>query len=256
MEILTRRRITEIQSLSKSKFRKKLGEFLLEGVRSVEAAHAAGVQLTTQIVNKSSASNDRVNALMDLMPTSVLSDIEFKKLSVVDHTQGVLAVATLPENDPMTLWDCNRVLYLDGVQDPGNVGTLIRTAAWFGVDAIVSDQQTADFFSPKVVRSTMGGLWDVKLFRLADTDSFLQKASKRDYAIYGAEMSGVALKDWRPAEKSVLVMGSEAHGVSENAKDVLTEAVCIQANFKTTNPGTESLNVAVAGGILMQNWVR
>ena len=144
--------------------------------------------------------------------------------------------------------DAARILVLDGIQDPGNVGTLVRTAAWFGFDAVVSDRDTADFWAPKTVRSTMGGVFDIPLARLDDLTTFLRSRAETGELV-GAAMGGLAVGEWTPQERCALVMGSEGSGLSASAERRLTGRVHVPGDARRR--GTESLNVAVAGGIVM-----
>jgi TrmH family RNA methyltransferase len=142
---------------------------------------------------------------------------------------------------------------LDAVQDPGNAGTIIRTAAWFGVDALVAGPGTVDFFNPKVVRAAMGGLWDVRLSRTDDLVVLLDRLAAAGFHRYGADLEGMRLRDWSPRVPSVLVLGSEAHGVSPEIAAAVDDRVTITGSPR--RHGAESLNVAVAAGILMQHWL-
>lgn len=252
---LSHRRLKEIASLDHRKYRERLGQFVVEGLRSVASAVAAGAPLVEVLRASSAREAPRVEALAAQagVPVYVLSDAEMDRLSGVETGQGVLAVARIPLVPEEHLRACEAVLVLDGVQDPGNVGTILRTAAWFGADAVLTGPGTADLFNPKVVRSAMGGLWDLRLARSEDLAASLESLSRDGFACYGADLGGTPVRAWQPQRPSVLVLGSEAHGLSPAVRAALTERVAIPGS--PSRAATESLNVAVAAGILLHEWL-
>jgi len=176
------------------------------------------------------------------------------QLTSVVQDQGVVATARMRLATVADAARGRRVLALDGVQDPGNVGTLIRTAAWFGIDAVIGDSATADFFNPKVVRATAGGIWDVGLVRSDDLSSALSALKSQGFACYGADLGHAESLNWHEAAKSILVLGSEGHGLSDGVRPLLDGFVHLQGSRREAR-GVESLNVASAGSILLARWV-
>lgn len=252
---LTARRSKEIASLVRKKHRDRLGQVLVEGVRAVEAAVAAQVPLVDLVIAEAAQQTERVQALVAQagVPVYVVPEATLARLSDVQTSQGVLAVARPSLMDEARLAACQTVLALDGVQDPGNVGAVVRTAAWFGVEAVVAGPGTADLFQPKVVRAAMGGLWDV---RLAQTDALpatLARLKAQGMACYGADLQGTPVHTWQPRRPAVLVLGSEAHGLTPAVQALLDERLVIAG--ADARAGTESLNVAVAAGILVYAWM-
>jgi TrmH family RNA methyltransferase len=255
MSSLPRARISELAGLARRRERARLGLFLVEGVRGVESAVDAGAPLTELIVTEAAASVSRVGALADKagIPVSRVSERDMARLSDVRSAQGVVAIARSvvldfdAESPPS-----GAVVVLDGVQDPGNVGTIVRTAAWFGVSAVVVGPGTADPESPKVARSAAGALWDLTLLRadgLADALGALGSAGRR---LYGADVPGTSVAEWTPPDDAVLVLGGEANGLSAGARSHLAHTVAIPR--AGLSAGVESLNVAVAAGILLHSW--
>lgn len=252
---LTRRRRQEIASLARKKHREQLGQVLVEGVRSVEAAADAGVALVEIVVDEAVQNEPRIQALLGRAdaPVQLVNASEMAALSDVQASQGVLAVARIQRTSEADLAACASILALDGVQDPGNVGTVLRTAAWFGAEAVLAGPGTADFFSPKVVRAAMGGLWDVRLAQAPDLAEVLRRLQKDGFHLYGADLEGTPARVWQPQVPSVLILGSEAHGLSPDVRAILSERVAIQG--AEGRRGAESLNVAVAAGILVYRWL-
>jgi len=249
---LSRRRVKEIVSLSRRKGRDTCLESIAEGVRLVEAALEAGVVQEIVVAEGATAILESVaTRSADPERIFVTSDAEFARVSNVEQSQGILAVFSIRREGLEHLGDGARVIVMDGVQDPGNVGSILRTSAWFGVDAVLAGPGCADFFNPKVVRSSMGGLWSLRVGFETDLAAALKSLSGRGYRLYGADADGGAAKDWRPEGKSVLVVGSEARGISEEVKPHLHGTVAIPGS---AGAGVESLNVGVALGVLLDRW--
>lgn len=228
---------------------------LVEGWRGVESVLDAGVPVLDLVASDRAANDPRLPALARRAGAPVVFAAEhvFDKLSDVQTAQGILAVVPTRYLPFEALVEKRRLLVLDGVQDPGNVGTLIRTAGWFGLDAIVTGPGTADPYHPKVMRATMGGLWDVDLADAGDLGALLASLAAAGFDLVGADLGGQAIPTWAPAERTALVLGSEAHGLSDAARRALSRRVVIAG--AEGRRGAESLNVAVAGGILMHHWL-
>lgn len=256
MPTLTRRRSKDLASLSRKKHRDRLGEFLVEGVRSVESAVAAGAPLEEILVTNEARTEDRVRVFLDDsgVPVHVVAAKDLERIADTATTQGVLAVACIKRVDADAL--SGAIVALDGVQDPGNVGTILRTAAWFGADAVLAGPGTSDPFGPKAVRAAMGGLWDLKIAASDDLAADLRKLQRRGYAVYGADLDGEPAHAWAPRRDAVLVLGSEAHGLSDAARSLLDGRVRIAAPRNAgVVRGVESLNVSVAAGVLLHRWL-
>lgn len=250
--------------MNRRKGRAKLGMFLVEGARSVESALRANAPLETILVSHEFAWSSLLAEIENTSAEGVdvyrVSSREISRVSDVRHDQGVIGIArSIVRTDLQLLDEATALLILNGVQDPGNVGSLIRTAAWFGVDAVLSDTPTADFESPKVVRSSMGGIWDLALYRTADLKPVLEQLKQDRWTIYGADLHGIVLSEWSPADnkttKGALVLGSEAHGIEGSLREAIDLCITIPANVDATSAGVESLNVSVAGGMMLQHWL-
>lgn len=246
---LPRNRAKEIAQLSQAKYRKTTRQYFVEGVRLVESAFVGKADVVELVVTNEGAS--RIPNLLGQVPTFLVDPSGMDRMADTKTAQGVLAVVSLPEVEsrpprfPM--------LVLDGVQDPGNVGALIRSAAWFGIAQIIAGPGTADPYSPKVVRASMGGLWDVDIVVVDDLPTLLEAARKQGYPVYGADLGGELVRTWNPPKEAVLVLGSEAHGLSPAVRDLLDAAIRIDGS--DDRKGVESLNVGVAAGILLYQWI-
>ena len=250
---VTRQRLKDVASLARRKGRRAHGQFLVEGVRSVEAAVAADAPLVEVLVSHEAEADGRVAALLARAeaPVHRLPARDLDRVGDARTSQGVAAVARSVVAGALDVGRGGAVLALDGVQDPGNVGALVRTAAWFGVGTVVADEKTADFETPKAVRASMGGLWDVRLVRVPALGPALDALAGAGRALWGADLGGTPLAAWAPGPDAVLVVGSEAHGLSaEAAERVRTHGGTVYVPGGAGR-GVESLNVAVAAGVLL-----
>jgi RNA methyltransferase, TrmH family len=245
-----------IHALKSRRGREKHGLFLVEGVRVVEDLLASGIDLEFALVATSLGDNARGQALRAaLASAAAVREVDERALAEVTDTetpQGVLAVARIPTRavGDVTLHEDSVVLVLDAVQDPGNVGTLVRSADAFRVAAVVALPGTADFWSSKVIRSATGAAFRMPLLSVNDAVAW-QWLTEHDVAICGADMNGIAVNALTLAGPLALVVGNEGGGLRDATRARLTQLVSIPM------PGqTESLNVAVAASILLYEFTR
>ncbi len=216
--------------------RNKTGLFIAEGQRIAEdAVDANSAEYLFVSQNYGGTYYD--------IPTYRVSEKMFLSLSDTQTTQGIIAVCKIPEYDINSV-NCDTLLVCDGVSDPGNLGTLIRTAECSGVGGVVLLKGTVDPYSPKVVRSTMGSIFRMPLYFLNAEDL---KTDIAEYSIVATVLDGSEnLFDVKFPKKTAVVVGNEAHGISD--------LVAGMADIRTLIPmcgGSESLNASVAGSIVM-----
>ncbi|MFQ3598587.1 MAG: RNA methyltransferase [Chloroherpetonaceae bacterium] len=227
--------------------------FVAEGIRTVSelinaAPHSLVALIQTQHSDFSPPSSERISECL-----FIASEKQFSALSDTEHSQGVIGIFEQPHFASETLFksleekNSSVVLVLDDIQDPGNLGTLIRTAAWFAVDAIVAGGGTVDFFNPKVVRSTAGSLFALSLYRSALLGDDVARLKQIGFTIYGASMTGEDFLTTSFSKKSALVIGNEANGISDTIRKLLDAEVGIRGNSRRV----ESLNAAVSAGVLL-----
>ena len=256
LQHLSERRRKEIASLARSKGRTKHQQMLIEGWRSVVSAldaHAPIVDLLVTPRFNQHADYSVIAAKVASQGVSLyeVSEKEARLISTTETDQGIIAVAKIDPVPIEVFLSFASVVVLDGVQDPGNVGTIIRTAAWFGIEGVIGARGTADFYNPKVIRSSMGGIWDVSLSRVEDIASVLRKLQDKGSKIVAADLQGKPLQDWRPEQRVALVIGGEAHGISDEVHVLIDESVTIPGG---KGAGVESLNAGLAAGIIMHHW--
>ncbi len=240
------------RDLQRRKSRERNGLFVAEGVRSVEELLRSSLDLRGALIGPRLADTPRgallVQALSDRrVPMEAVGETEFDSAAETDSPQGILAIARVPEHALAELPAAGtlRLLILDAVQDPGNVGTIIRTAAALGATATFSLPGTVDLWNAKVVRSAMGahfhhpcltGTWD-------ELDTFRRD---HDLAIWAADAAGDSVETVESPERLGLVVGNEGNGLSSLSRTRVDRLVALPIASTV-----ESLNVAVAAGILL-----
>ena len=226
--------------------------FAAEGVRAVEELLRSPLRVRGALVAPQLADAPRGAALIGMLRTagveiSEIPPLEFASAAETESPQGVLAVAEIPEYALATLavGACARIVVLDGVQDPGNVGTILRTAAALGATAAISMPGTVDLWNAKVVRSAMGASFHFPVLSATweELDLFRQQHS---IAIWGADATGNALDTLEPPRRLALVVGNEGAGLSPEARNRVDVLAALPIGS-----AAESLNVAVATGILL-----
>ncbi|MCC7244431.1 MAG: RNA methyltransferase [Saprospiraceae bacterium] len=179
-----------------------------------------------------------------------VTEAELRKVSTLTTPNAVLAVAELPVEEPeFPLWNAQTpAIYLDGLQDPGNAGTILRTADWFGMHTVFCSPDSVDLFSPKVVQATMGAIFRVKTQEI-ELPELLARHS--GLPVLGAVLEGDSIKGFTWPDNGLLVIGNEGRGIRPEHLPLLTHRISIP---KHPNGGAESLNAAIATGILMSHW--
>ncbi|WP_342387151.1 TrmH family RNA methyltransferase [Salinicoccus bachuensis] len=234
------RRIKELKKLQLKKYRKKQGLFLIEGAHLVEEAIRHDQEVHTLIALEDYDYSPYVTEGMEVI---TVTPGVMKLLSSLETPPGIMAAVSYRKPQP----DGRHVLLLDGIQDPGNLGTLLRTADAFGFDRVILSPDTVDPFSDKVLRSAQGSTFHIEI-TVADA---LQSVREFDGRVLGTSLDGAAFLEQMelPEGPVMVVLGNEGRGVSE---EVLSN---VDVKMKIDMPGgSESLNVAIAGGIIMHHF--
>jgi TrmH family RNA methyltransferase len=248
--MLSRSQSSRIRGLHRRKGREEGGEFLIEGVRLVEDLLNSSIVPRLVIVSPSledtPRGRDLARRVRDQAMTVEVTETELAHLATTETTQGVLAVAAIPSRtlaEPLRTGSF--VVVLDAVQDPGNFGTIVRSADAFGAAFVASLPGTVDPWNPKAVRSAAGSSLRVPIVAtsLADLTAHLQV---HDCVLFGADMSGISAEDVVRGGTVALALGNEGAGLSAAVRAACTELVSVPIRGSA-----ESLNVGVAAGILM-----
>ena len=246
--MLSKNQIKLIKSLETKKNRKREGLFVAEGPKVVGDLLRAGYQPHSIFCSgeRSEVSSER--------NVQVVTDEELRRISFLQHPQEVLAIFHIPDsshNSHLSPLTSHLSLALDGVQDPGNVGTIIRIADWFGISHIYCSADTADVYNPKVVQATMGSLAHVHVI-YCDLVALLSKAN---VPIYGTLLDGQDIYQQPLSDEGIIVMGNEGNGISPEVRQLVTRKLLIP-NFNKNHETAESLNVAIATAITCSEFRR
>lgn len=266
--MISKNKIKYIRSLELKKNRNKEGKFVAEGFKVVDDLLA--LQPADLIV----ATQEWLHGkhLADQTEVIEVTEEELKKVSFLQHPQQVLAV--FRQDTGCNKQDSNNSqeeaeeknfgfskintqelsLALDGVQDPGNLGTIIRIADWFGIEDIFCSQGTADAFNPKTVQATMGALARVRL-HYCDLKEFIRVQTERNVPVFGTFLDGKNIYSQKLSAQGVIVMGNEGNGVCKEIENLVSQKLLIP-NYPQGKETSESLNVAVATAIVCAEFRR
>lgn len=258
MLVLTKNIIKEIRSLEQRKSRLEQGAWLAEGNKMVgDLLHTNDLPFRCLKLIATQEWWQENNALQSLAKECYeVSRQEMDRVSLLHAPQEVLGVFSLPSlDDSCTKADASRLsILLDEVQDPGNVGTIIRTADWFGIRDIYCAPGTADCFSPKVVQATMSALGRVRMHYFKSRDNYLLWLDNNDpMSLYGTFLEGENIYQKKLVAKGLLIMGNEGRGISEEVAQRVNEKILIPA---FAEEHVESLNVGIATAICLSEILR
>lgn len=239
---LSKIQIKKLRSLTQKKNRFKHSLFVVEGAKAVREFLTASFELEALYVSESAP------AFFDAFSPELVSSLELKKISTFSSPSAVLAVFKMPQHAPLV--SKGLTLALDGINDPGNLGTIIRLCDWFGIAQLFCSTDTVDCYNAKVVQATMGSLARVQVNYL-DLEGFLKKAKG---PVFMADAQGDDIYKTQLPKEAVLVMGNEANGIRPQIRDLCQRPVAIP-RFGALQK-TESLNVASATAILLSEFKR
>jgi TrmH family RNA methyltransferase len=234
-------------SLKQKKYRQREGLFLVEGTRAVEEVRKSDWEVAAYFFTKLTAGWE-TEAAESRLPYYEVTEAVMGRICATEDPQSLAALVRLRERELETFEpEKGLVLVLDQIHDPGNVGTMIRTACAAGAEGVVLLQDTVDLYNPKVVRSAMGNLFHIPVFTGVSEAALVAWSKDKEWTLLATDLRGaVSLPALRWPPKTVLIMGSEAEGVSP----FLLEKANQRVKIPMYGPA-ESLNVAVAAGILL-----
>lgn len=239
MNMISKNEAKYIQSLHDKKTRDEQRLFIAEGPKLINELMAAGIA-----IQKIYATEIWAEQNSHVSNNTVITDDELKKISSLQTPNQVLAIATQPNKPGKPILNGNITLVLDGIQDPGNLGTIIRIADWFGINQIVAANDTVDKYNSKVVQSSMGSLLRVHVW-YKNLSEWLADANVK---VYGALLNGENVFTAGKIKEGLLVIGNESKGIRPNILPYIQQPLTIPGN------GTaESLNAAVATGIILSH---
>ncbi|WP_299579164.1 RNA methyltransferase [uncultured Sunxiuqinia sp.] len=252
--MLSKNKIKFIQSLNRKKTREKEGVFLVEGNKLVLEAIASPFRVrlligTAEFFESHQLSSNVADELIECT-----SD-EIRRASLQQAPQQAIAVVEMPSFQ-LKLNQLNKEfsLALDFIQDPGNLGTIIRIADWFGIRNLICSTNTADCFNPKVIQSSMGAIFRVQVHYL-DLEKLLNEAKQSQLPVYGTFLEGENIYTSKLTSHGILILGNEGNGISPEVEKLVQQKLHIPS-FALGTEGSESLNVASAASICCSEFKR
>ena len=246
--------IKHIAKLKEKKYRAEYNEFIVEGLRLIKEAVQENAEIKYIVVcdgcDNSEIIEGHLKYEMARLDFIYVPQNIFKMISDVENPQGVLAVIGKKNNKEINTSE-DLILALDDIQDPGNLGTILRTADSVGLKQILVSKGTADCFNPKVVRSTMGAIFRVNVIECEDLKQTLKDLQNKEYKVMITSLKAKNSIYNTNYNKKVIVIGNEANGVSKEIRTIADEKVIIPMLGKT-----ESLNASVATGVILYEYVR
>lgn len=244
---MTKADIQFVRSLDDKRVRDTERLFVAEGAKLVEEIVASTMKVRRIYTTRDDVEGQSVERI---------ERRDMERISQLKTPTDTLAVVCQPRHElNLDRVFGGLVLALDGVQNPGNMGTILRLADWFGVEDVVCSAECADCYNSKVVQATMGAILRVRVHYVESFPQFLDEALRRDVPVYGTLLDGKNIYNERLSERGVVVMGNEGRGVSDACRSRLTHALLIPP-YPQDAPTSESLNVAMATGIVLAEFRR
>ena len=244
--MLSKSKLKYIQSLGQKKFRQQEGKFIAEGPKLVNDL----LEMKSSSIQEIFALKEWIEdnkKIADSYQVVEITTIELEKISQLSSPNQVVAVVKQFAIDENIEVKDKITLVLDNIQDPGNMGTIIRIADWYGIDQIVCNTQSADMYNPKVIQSTMGSIARVKVF-YTDLSDWLSK--QKGISIYAAMLNGDDVTSMQKIKEGIIVIGNESKGISDDVLKLISKKITIPQKGKA-----ESLNAAVATGIILSHLI-
>ncbi|PIR04119.1 MAG: hypothetical protein COV59_02960 [Candidatus Magasanikbacteria bacterium CG11_big_fil_rev_8_21_14_0_20_39_34] len=241
--------LTHINKLQQKKYRKQYEQFLVEGIKGVEDGLRSGQ--VEMVILEGSKRDESAYALLQKMAYKRQVEVQFCGRQDIGHIKttqtfpGVLGICRM-ENAALDEVLGGTLICLDGIKDPGNLGTIIRTADWFGFQNILLSGDCVDPYNDKVVRSTMGSIFHVRICKSEDFVHDLKILKNEGYTLSSFVMDGQPFEKIRINKRQAFFFGSESHGVSEAVENLMDKRYTISGNGNA-----ESLNVAISSAIVM-----
>ena len=239
---ISKNQLKLITSLAQKKYRQKHHLFIAEGVKVVHELLNSAFKIETLFCTEDFKTTISENKIVRI------SENELKKVSALKSPNKALGIFKIPKETPLK--NAGLIIALDGINDPGNLGTMIRLCDWFGISELICSKDTVDCYNQKVVQASMGSLTRVSI-HYTHLENYLTESKLPSFI---ADMNGENVYNTRLPKEGILIMGNEANGVSEEIKTLIQHKISIPRFGETQE--TESLNVATAAAILLSEFKR
>ena len=248
--MLSKNQLKYIQSLHQKKFRQQHGAFLVEGAKSVQEVLQSDFQIERVVATEAFYKENIHLTDRQRIPVEIASVADLERAGTLESNNAALAVVRTKENRPLLATPGEIALILDDVRDPGNLGTILRIADWYGVRKILCSETTADVYNPKVISASKGSFTRVQWW-YGDVVQVLSQSSNQTNArsaVYGAFLDGDNVHTMAFSQSGYLVMGNESNGIGAKVAKYVTQRVTIPRYGDA-----ESLNVGIATAVLLDN---
>ena len=247
--------VKHIKKLKDKKYRDESNEYIVEGVKLIEEAVNENVKIKKIIICEDTTRTYEIptNVMLEIAKYECIyvTDKIFASITQVTNPQGIMAIVEKNSLNQEIDFSQDIIVVLDDVQDPGNLGTILRTVDSIGLNQIIVSKETADAFNPKVVRSTMGAIFRIKIIESEDLKQTIKEIKKHHFKLMVTSLQTENSIYDIEFNKKIIVIGNESNGVSKDIQDMADEKAKIPMLGKT-----ESLNASVAAGIVMYEYVR
>lgn len=244
--MVSKAKIKFIKSLQVKKYRKQEQSFVVEGAKSVSELLDSDFEVTWLAASENFLRVNEKRIFKKNIEVVEATEKELEHLGTFQTNDAAVAIAKLRPNEWPDLKN-EFALVLDDLRDPGNVGTIVRTADWYGIKTIVASEETSDFYNPKTISATMGSFCRVKVFYINLVDFF----SENSLPVYGTFMNGEDVHQINFGKSGVIVIGNESNGISDEVSKFVNHRITIPKIGEA-----ESLNAAIATGIVLDNVFR
>lgn len=253
---LNQSEIKYLRLLQQKKFRDAEHKFLLEGWRPLRDALYSSFHIEYIAILAGESEKHEHRAILALarerrILVKELKEMQLKQVSDTVHSQGVIALVHEQTKifDPEKIQPAQLIIACDRINDPGNLGTILRTCDWFGADAVLLSERCVSLYNDKVIRSTAGSIFHLRVFENIDLDLALPNLKSEGFKVIATALNGKTLKEYSLPEKVVLLLGNEARGVNPQLIQQADTVVSIPRYGQA-----ESLNVGIACGIFLEHW--
>jgi RNA methyltransferase, TrmH family len=253
--MLSKNRLRFIVSLQNKKVRDEEKLFVIEGDKLVKEFLNSQMKIVSLVAKPEFIGALSPNVLNKIDEVEPVSYDELKQISTLKTPHNALAIVRISESKtPGARLTKELCVALDNIQDPGNLGTIIRAAAWFGIKNVVCSENCVDVYNPKVIQATMGAILNVNV-HYADLKDFLKNAVERKVPVYGTLLDGESIYEHKLGKKGIILLGNESRGISEELIPYISDKLLIP-KYSTSPLGVDSLNAGMAASVVFSEFAR
>ncbi|MEO8086314.1 MAG: RNA methyltransferase [Bacteroidota bacterium] len=253
--MISKGQIKLIASLQQKKFRKEHGLFIVEGEKVCKDLIDSNWRIQSVFMTEEFR-QEKFARWKKKVSSEIVTENELEKISSFTSPQQIIAVAEIQDKGfSIDLITQGLTLMLDDIRDPGNLGTMIRIADWFGIETVICSETCADMYNPKTVQASMGSLFRVNVYYQPLLE-ILKKCSGKKIPVYGTLLNGENIYNTKLKDDAVILIGSESHGINNELIPYITSKISIPSFSKSISKKADSLNAAMAAAIVCSEFRR